>query len=80
MITSNDGWNGWPGGNCPVKEDVIVDIKLTNGKIIKETPAGRWLWQRPMNEPENKPNKIKNGGVIAAYRRSKVLESANDNF
>lgn len=73
MTNKLDGWIGWNGGDCPVNDASQVDIRLSNGRIINQTPAGRWLWSRPRAEQAGlyvpgAPRK--NGGVIIAYRES----------
>ena len=29
-----DGWIEWDGGECPVPEDTVVDVRLRNGKEL----------------------------------------------
>lgn len=38
-----DGWVEWKGGECPVEEDVIVDVK-TRGGEVEFSKARCWNW------------------------------------
>lgn len=76
MTNKLDGWIGWNGGDCPVDEKAVVDIRLSNGRVVNQTPAGRWLWSRPRQEAAGLFTGIsqtKAGGVIVAYRESEEL-------
>lgn len=42
-----DGWIPWKGGECPVDEKVLVEVKLRSGSawIDQEAQMGAdWLW------------------------------------
>ena len=42
-----DGWIPWAGGDCPVDEKVLVEVKLRSGSawIDQEAMMGAdWLW------------------------------------
>ena len=76
MTNKLDGWIGWNGGDCPVDEKAVVDVRLSSGTTIMQTPAGRWLWSRPRHEIAglvSAPSQMKAGGVIVAYRESEEL-------
>lgn len=38
-------WTDWHGGDCcPVDRDVMIDVTLQNGGIVRGMPAGRFIW------------------------------------
>lgn len=39
-----DGWIEWKGGECPIADDALVDIKFPDWDEILSTPAGDWNW------------------------------------
>lgn len=44
----SDGWRPWPGGECPVDPDVLVEVKFRNGKAWLDNgaeSAGSWEWR-----------------------------------
>ena len=72
MTTAQEGWLMWAGGDCPVVDSAEVDIRLSNGRVVAQTPAGRWTWNRPRNEIAGlmtQPSPMKSAGVIVAYRK-----------
>lgn len=47
LDAKNDGWIDWHGGECPVLEGVLVEVKYRNEKnyhIKGVNRAGRWSW------------------------------------
>ena len=47
LAAKNDGWIDWHGGECPVLEGVLVEVKYRNEKnyhIKGVNRAGRWPW------------------------------------
>lgn len=47
LAAKNDGWIDWHGGECPVLEGVLVEVKYRNEKnyhIKGVNRAGRWSW------------------------------------
>lgn len=42
--TGVDGWIDWPGGECPVEPERLVDIKLRDGSIFCGMDADGWRW------------------------------------
>lgn len=51
-------WITWEGGDCPVGEDVRVDIVLDNGCVMMHQRAGAKYWEAGKNT----------GQQIVAYR------------
>lgn len=41
-LPDTDGWIEWHGGECPVAEGALVDVKFRNGRIENGTPAGEY--------------------------------------
>jgi len=37
-------WIEWDGGDCPVGEEVKVDVRFRNGEIDEGLSAGGWVW------------------------------------
>lgn len=58
-----DGWIEWNGGECPVGEDVVVEIKTRDGEI-QLYQAYRWNWSHGEGSP------VKDRQIIA-YRINK---------
>jgi len=59
-------WTEWQGGECPVKGDALVSIRLRNGKTY-DGPAKRWLWGRPRKGWDGEGEPSESGGDIVAY-------------
>lgn len=67
-LAKNDGWIEWGGGECPVQEGVLVEVKYRNEKdyhIKCVNRAGRWSWAH-----------YGTGGDIIAYRLHNPREAA----
>lgn len=58
-----DGWIEWNGGECPVGEDVVVEIKTRDGEIQLDQAYG-WNWSHEEGSP------VKDRQIIA-YRINK---------
>lgn len=39
-----DGWIEWRGGECPVDDSTIVDIKHRDGRVAEGEMAGNYIW------------------------------------
>lgn len=39
LAAKNDGWIDWGGGECPVEEGVLVDVRLRNGNTFEGLAA-----------------------------------------
>lgn len=37
-------WYGWTGGECPVPEGTLVDVRLRDGYLHLNEPASAWFW------------------------------------
>lgn len=61
--TDSDGWIEWSGGECPVGEDVVVEIKTRDGEIQLDQAYG-WNWGHEEGSP------VKDRQIIA-YRINK---------
>lgn len=48
QVTDAGGWIVWRGGDQPVRDGVIVDVKLRSGRMLVGVPADnvefRWRW------------------------------------
>lgn len=58
--TGVDGWIDWPGGECPVEESTLVEVKYRNElpyHIKGINAAGKWNWRH-----------YDHNGDIIAYR------------
>lgn len=42
--TGVDGWIDWPGGECPVDRDALVEVKYRNGTVKPPEPARFYIW------------------------------------
>ena len=40
----NDGWIEWGGGDCPVREGAIVDVRLRSGQVRSLVSADSFIW------------------------------------
>jgi len=59
------GWIDWSGGDCPVADDQLVDLRLFGGQTVRSVLAGHHYWCHP-------PTGIPLGAAdIVAYRLSK---------
>lgn len=61
-------WIKWNGGECPVHENTLVDVKFDDGYVSANHKAAKWIWA---NLPTT-------GANIVAYRLSeqRTLEEA----
>ena len=44
----DDGWIQWNGGDCPVPEGTVVDIKQRDGDIQQGQVVGEGSWVEPL--------------------------------
>ena len=61
--TKPDGWIEWRGGECPVPNDVRVDVEFRSESLVADYPAGKWQWSHSDS----------NGDII----RYRVIETAH---
>lgn len=40
-----DGWIAWNGGDCPVPDETVVDVRLRADGEVLAHPARYWNWQ-----------------------------------
>jgi hypothetical protein len=44
-VTNADGWIGWPGGDCPLKDSGIeYDLKFGDGEILVDDEPESYAW------------------------------------
>lgn len=69
-MTQSTNWTVHNGGDCPIDEKAIVDLHLRSGRVIENTVAGRWIWNRPRRDANGLyvASTYQNGGMIVAYR------------
>lgn len=67
-VVTHDGWIQWDGGECPVEDGVLVDIRIRNGKESHGVRANEIT--EGVNPDASHPfwRKDGNGGDIIAYR------------
>lgn len=74
-----DGWIAWKGGECPVDEGVVIDVKFRNGTVqtacaarCDKSPNHRywtWIWSHSGHESDiiayrlHKPEQVKSTAV-----------------
>lgn len=44
LAAKNDGWIEWGGGECPVPDDSLVEVKYRNGTVKPAEPARFYIW------------------------------------
>lgn len=42
---TENGWNEWKGGDCPVRASTRVEVKFRCGESDSGRPAGHWHWR-----------------------------------
>lgn len=62
LAAKNEGWIEWSGGECPVEESVLVDVKFRDGSIHKAQRANYYEWGHV------RPHFATTGCDIIAYR------------
>lgn len=79
-VVGHNGWIQWDGGECPVEEGVLVDIRIRNGKESHGVRANEIT--KGVNPDASHPfwRKDGNGGDIIAYRlhNTGINHSGND--
>lgn len=58
----DDGWIEWSGGECPVAESCVVEVKFRSGKVKKPAAAEEYLWTNGYGDL------AETGADIIAYR------------
>lgn len=78
LAAKNDDWIDWGGGECPVKEGVLVDVRYRNGKENHHIGAGISFDDTGSNPDHNAEdwNNDDSPLDIIAYRLHKPQEAA----
>lgn len=45
QVVDADGWIDWAGGECPVEEGTLVDVKQRDNWVDEGSSAGNWQWK-----------------------------------
>lgn len=69
LSAKNDGWIDWGGGECPVSDSTIVEVRYRNGEVKAAAPADFYEWGRV------RPHFVTTGRDIIAYRLHQPQES-----
>jgi hypothetical protein len=69
LAAKNDGWIDWPGGECPVIESAMVDVRYRDGSIHKAQRADSYEWGHGY------AHFVTTGADIIAYRLHKPQEA-----
>lgn len=62
LAAKNDGWIEWSGGECPVGDRTIVEVRYRNGEVKAAAPADFYEWGH------GRPHFVTTGRDIIAYR------------
>lgn len=69
LSAKNDGWIDWGGGECPVSDSTIVEVRYRNGEVKAASPADFYEWGH------GRPHFVTTGRDIIAYRLHKPQEA-----
>lgn len=69
LAAKNDGWIDWGGGECPVSDSTIVEVRYRNGEVKAAAPADFYEWGH------GRPHFVTTGRDIIAYRLHKLQEA-----
>jgi hypothetical protein len=69
LAAKNDGWIEWGGGECPVSDSTIVEVRYRNGEVKASAPADFYEWGH------GRPHFVTTGRDIIAYRLHKLQEA-----
>lgn len=69
LTAKNDGWIDWGGGECPVSDSAIVEVRYRNGEVKAAAPADFYEWGH------GRPHFVTTGRDIIAYRLHQPQES-----
>lgn len=70
LAAKNDGWIEWGGGECPVSDSTIVEVRYRNGEVKAAAPADFYEWGH------GRPHFVTTGRDIIAYRLHQQQEAA----
>lgn len=65
LAAKNEGWIKWGGGECPVSDSTIVEVRYRNGEVKAAAPADFYEWGH------GRPHFVTTGRDIIAYRLHK---------
>ncbi|UVX31675.1 hypothetical protein PRB79_gp11 [Klebsiella phage VLCpiS13d] len=69
LAAKNEGWIEWGGGECPVSDRTIVEVRYRNGEVKAAAPADFYEWVH------GRPHFVTTGRDIIAYRLHKPQEA-----
>lgn len=69
LAVKNEGWIEWGGGECPVSDSTIVEVRYRNGEVKAAAPADFYEWGH------GRPHFVTTGRDIIAYRLHKLQEA-----
>ena len=69
LAAKNEGWIEWGGGECPVSDSTIVEVRYRNGEVKAAAPADFYEWGH------GRPHFVTTGRDIIAYRLHKTTKS-----
>ena len=72
LAAKNDGWIEWGGGECPVSDSTIVEVRYRNGEVKDAAPADFYEWGH------GRPHFATTGLDIIAYRLHQPQEVEQD--
>lgn len=67
--TGVDGWIDWPGGECPISDSTMVDVRYRDGSIHKAQRADSYEWGHGY------AHFVTTGADIIAYRLHQPQEA-----
>ena len=70
LSAKNDGWIDWCGGERPVSDSTIVEVRYRNGEVKAAAPADFYEWGH------GRPHFVTTGRDIIAYRLHKPQKAA----
>lgn len=72
LAAKNEGWIEWGGGECPVSDSTIVEVRYRNGEVKDAAPADFYEWGH------GRPHFVTTGRDIIAYRLHQPQEVEQD--
>lgn len=72
LTAKNEGWIEWGGGECPVSDRTIVEVRYRNGEVKAAAPADFYEWGH------GRPHFVTTGCDIIAYRLHQPQKAEQD--
>lgn len=69
LAAKNEGWIDWVGGECPVSDSTIVEVRYRNGEVKAAAQADFYEWGH------GRPHFVTTGRDIIAYRLHQPQEA-----